>query len=405
MQYSLRSILSIFIFLSTETLQENSNSNQTSPDTIHIAIIASNKAKWLPFTLTLIEEFLYNKQYLTISLHSDHNQVSDNTIEILEKWRARHTNDYKRILTYYNETKVEYRPSWDDVNDNRHERVLKVRQKGLDVARSLDSDYFIYIDADILITEKNFLNFMLETKDYGWVVKAPLIKSSKSYANFWGGQKENGWYERSDNYEMILTQYDEETGNEIKGLYYVPVIHSVIMVKLRHDSSMYLQFYPEMAGYPQNWEKDEVLIMNYNFKAALGDHAVIDNKHIYGYIGLQAEDSTSGDDIQVAHTLSELMIEPPVGIDRIIKSNLPTEQVYPEKLENFGFDMIYCINLKRRPDRRNRMKETFRLHGIGPVMFPGAVDGHKITQEWLDENGIAPLAGFVDPYHKRTLRV
>ena len=49
------------------------------------------------------------------------------------------------------------------------------------------------------------------------------------------------------------------------------------------------------------------------------------------------------------------------------------------------------------------MKRIFELHGIGPVHFPGAVDRHIITQIWLADNGVRPLAGFVDPFHKRTL--
>lgn len=261
----------------------------------------------------------------------------------------------------------------------------------------------MYLDADIFLTESNLLNYLIETKDWDWVIKAPMLKSPRVYSNFWGAQNsETGWYERSNDYEPIYDREDKD-GNPVKGLYYVPVIHSCIFINLMKQQSLKVQFYPEMPNYPYP-DIDEVLIMNYNFQQALeGGHPVIDNRYLYGFISLNLPDDEDDDYYQLQHILSEIMIEQPVGINKIIKPTLPVEHVYPTTLNNFGFDAIYCINLKRRPDRRARMEETFKLYGIGPVIYPGAVDGHKITQEWLDENGIAPLAGFVDPYHGRTL--
>ena len=129
----------------------------------------------------------------------------------------------------------------------------------------------------------------------------------------------------------------------------------------------------------------------------------LDNKRDYGRIANSYDENEMTDYWALAHTLSELIIGPPVGLDMKIEPVLPINQIYPEQTENFGFDEIFCINLKRRPDRREKMFSTFELMGIGPVTYPGAVDGHKITQKWLDDNGIAPLAGFTDPYHGRTL--
>ena len=396
--------LSILFFISTIFLSPISSQNQTSePFSIHLAIIVSNKAQWIPYTFYFLDKINYPKNKISISLHSDHN--FDDTINLLEIWRLKNYNSYASIETYYNHTVPDFELSWED--QARHDRVLELREFGLNIARGKSVDFYAYMDADIFLTEPNIFHYLLETLEWDWIIKAPLLKSPKTHSNFWADQNpETGWYKRNENYEKIYYQVDEDNNNkEVKGLFYVPVIHSFVFVNLRKEESLNLQFWPlvEPEKYPFE-DKDELLVMNYNIRKSLGRDALIDNRYIYGYMPLRYADDSGSDYLVLAHLLSEILIEPPVGIDQIIKPTaLPTSHVYPKHQSLLGFDKIYCINLKRRPDRLNRMVETFKLHGIGPITYPGAVDGHKITQKWLDDNGIAPLAGFIDPFHGRTL--
>ena len=46
---------------------------------------------------------------------------------------------------------------------------------------------------------------------------------------------------------------------------------------------------------------------------------------------------------------------------------------------NDTFDHIYCLNLKRRPDRWNDVKFQFKLHGINAERF-GAIDGKTLRR-------------------------
>jgi len=362
--------------------------------TIHITILASNKAKWLPFTLSLLESQDYPKSRLSIEFFTDHN--SDNTAEVIDLWvsKPETIKNYASINVVNNRSIMRKLPlTWE--HEERHRNVLQIRQNGLENARESKSDFFVYWDADILISNPNMLKKCIDDRnDRDWVVKAPFLQSNSIFSNFWGAQDTStGYYKRSDDYESIYNR-------DIPGVWEVPVVHSLVFINLRKTESNRIQFFPIMPNYPY-WI-DEVVAMSYNFKKA-GVSPVIDTREVYGTIGAPIDELLQDDYVQLSHTLSEVLIESPVGFNLDIIPAVNDDFVYPKKLTDFGFDRIFCINLLRRPDRKAKMEKIFKLHGIGPVEFPGAVDGHKITQEYLDENGIRPLAGFVDPFHKRTL--
>ena len=72
------------------------------------------------------------------------------------------------------------------------------------------------------------------------------------------------------------------------------------------------------------------------------------------------------------------------------------------KKSKLGFDEIFMVNLERRPDRYERMKYNFDQLGIDYKWVP-AMDGRKITEEFLAEAGIKMLPEFSEPYHGRAL--
>ncbi|XP_055957916.1 glycosyltransferase 25 family member [Patella vulgata] len=76
--------------------------------------------------------------------------------------------------------------------------------------------------------------------------------------------------------------------------------------------------------------------------------------------------------------------------------------VPPIPKSKLGFDEIYMVNLLRRPERRERMRNTLYDLGIDAKFFD-AIDGKKLNDTYLDSLGIDMLPGFADPYHGRAL--
>ncbi|KAI8043038.1 hypothetical protein M5D96_004363 [Drosophila gunungcola] len=69
----------------------------------------------------------------------------------------------------------------------------------------------------------------------------------------------------------------------------------------------------------------------------------------------------------------------------------------PEK-SKLSLDRIFMINLKRRPERREKMEQLFEELGIEAEYFPA-----ELTTERLQEMGVRFLPGYEDPYHHRAM--
>lgn len=73
----------------------------------------------------------------------------------------------------------------------------------------------------------------------------------------------------------------------------------------------------------------------------------------------------------------------------------------PEK-DRMDFDKIFMINLRRRPDRRDRMHKCFDEMGLD-VETIDAVDGQELNETFL--KSISFMPDFYDPYHKRPMKL
>merc|ERR1712038_563130 len=96
------------------------------------------------------------------------------------------SRDYADVSVYHNQTVGKTtRLTWND--RERHVAVLKARQRGLDTARRAWADFYMYLDADILLANPQTLKRLVDDRDTrDWIVKAPFLKSSTQYSNFWG---------------------------------------------------------------------------------------------------------------------------------------------------------------------------------------------------------------------------
>uniref|UniRef100_A0A914PXS2 Glycosyl transferase family 25 domain-containing protein n=1 Tax=Panagrolaimus davidi TaxID=227884 RepID=A0A914PXS2_9BILA len=76
------------------------------------------------------------------------------------------------------------------------------------------------------------------------------------------------------------------------------------------------------------------------------------------------------------------------------------EPQYPEP-SKFGFDKIYLINLKRRPERLQKMSNIMKHLGIEFEVFE-AIDGNALTSK--DLANLRFLPGYEDPFSKRPMK-
>jgi collagen beta-1,O-galactosyltransferase len=69
-------------------------------------------------------------------------------------------------------------------------------------------------------------------------VVAPMLRSDGLYSNFWCGMSEDFYYIRTDDYKPIL--YREKIG-----CFQVPMVHSAVLINLRHKASQHLTYIDE----------------------------------------------------------------------------------------------------------------------------------------------------------------
>ncbi|XP_077134903.1 procollagen galactosyltransferase 2 [Ranitomeya variabilis] len=350
-----------------------------------VAIIARNAAHTLPYFLDCIDKLDYPKSRMAIWAGTDHN--IDNTTDVLREW-------LKNVQNLYHY--VEWRPmgepqSYTDEFGPKHwpasrfAHVMKLRQAALRTAKEKWSDFIFYIDVDNFITNPQTLNRLIEENK---TIVAPMLESRTLYSNFWCGMTPQGYYKRTPDY-VLLREWKRQ------GCFAVPMIHSTMLIDLRKEASMNLQFYPPHEDF--TWSFDDIIVFAFSCRHA-GIQMYICNKEHYGYLPVPLKPhQTLDDDIEsFTHVLTDAMIDrPPLEISRYV--HVPPKQ--PDKL---GFDEVFMINLKRRQDRRVRMLRSLYELQIQAKTFD-AVDGKALNESQIKTLNIDVLPGYQDPYSGRTL--
>lgn len=383
---------------------------------IAVPIHAFSKAKVLPFTLSAIEGQDYPKNRIKIYLYfelfhelidlsskSKIDLLQDNpkyarnllTYQTIKSWIEANRHLYKDIILH-----IDYLHDDDDETSDiseegqssywNKERFKKIIQlKTLTLHHAIDNwvDHLFLVDCDVILVNNNTLSSLVDDNQ---PLVAPMLYSLGTYSNFWAGMDEKGYYVRTEDYLPILERYK-------LGLFKVPMIHSCVLIDLRMEQVNALTFNGSMLN---NVPYDDIIAFALSAKYA-GVPMFISNKQIWGYImppidvmslnsldqdliDLQLESSIDGYSFPVAKSLIQF-----------------TDRLSPKK-DKLGMDEIYTINLKRRPERLNRMMERLDLLGVDTKVWP-AVDGKKLSENYLIENNIAIMDGYVDPYHKRPM--
>ncbi|KAM4722102.1 procollagen galactosyltransferase 2 [Rhinophrynus dorsalis] len=350
-----------------------------------IAIIARNAAHTLPYFLNCIDKLDYPKSRIAIWAATDHN--IDNTTAVLREW----LKSVQKLYHY-----VEWRPmaepqSYTDEFGPKHwpasrfAHVMKLRQAALRTAREKWTDYILYVDADNFLTNPQTLNLMLNENK---TIVAPMLESRTLYSNFWCGITPQGYYKRTPDYVLIREW-------KRMGCFPVPMVHSTVLIDLRKEASVNLQFYPPHEDY--TWAYDDIIVFAFSSRQA-GVQMYICNREHYGYLAVPLKPHQSlQDDIEnFIHVQTEAMIDrPPLEPSRYV-------YVPPKHPDKMGFDEIFMINLKRRQDRRVRMLRSLYEQEIQVKIFD-AVDGKALNASQLKAMKIDMVPGYHDPYSGRTL--
>jgi len=360
----------------------------TYPPTVCIVILARNKAHALPNFLAFIDRLNYPKDRISLFLRSDHNV--DNSSHILREWIDNVTPFYHAVNVFLNDTQAGYggEKNTMDWPDERMGFLMRLRQEALDYARSIWSDFILYVDADNLLENSDVLTTLMR---YRKTVVAPMLISLGRYSNWWGDMTEKLYYLRSADYMDILNR-------EKVGLFQVPMVHSTFLVDLRRSESRFLSYRIDREAYKVNpIPYDDIIVFAFNARAN-GIQFWLSNEEPFGkLIGPLSDTYGVQDDKNqyVNMKLESLYEDPPMPVSDYIS-------FIPSVKSKLGFDEIYLINLKRRPDRLKRMQACFEELGIGYKLIE-AVDGKMLTAKYLETLDIKQCANFRDPYSGRDM--
>ena len=347
-----------------------------------IAILIRNKAHLLPHFFKYLEDLDYPKDRISLFIRSDHNE--DDTTAALNIWINK-KHDYHSIdfeIGSEDEKKFPDEKNAADISHLRFKHVMSMKEEGLEKAKDMWADYIWFLDADVFITYKDTLKKMTSIKNM--TVFAPMLKSNGAYSNYWSRMGSDYYYRRTEDYSQILER-------KKVGCFPVPLVHASTFVNLNILASEDLTYFPPNKNVPF----DDMI----SFAVSAKESYICNDKE-YGYIMIPSQEED--DELE---KLINLKLE--------IIADLGTLK-YGEELEKFvpdlpektkvGYDEIYLINLERRWDRFEKMRDSFGLLGID-YKWIKAVDGKvDINDQYLKDNGIKMMPKFVEPFHDRPIK-
>lgn len=360
-------------------------SEETLPPTVVLVISVRNKAHALPNYLGLIDLLAYPKQRISLFVRTDHNV--DNSSGILKEWLDNVENLYNQVNVFLNDTQGGYEgeQNTQDWPDARFHSVMQIKEEAFDFARAIWADFIFFVDADNMLENPDVLTALMKYKK---TIVAPMLLSLGRYSNWWGDMSDDFYYKRSPDYMDILNR-------EKTGLFEVPMVHSTFLVDLRRREGSILSYKRVRETYPGPY--DDIIIFAYNAR----NHGVkmwLSNEAYFGKLTgpLDVVYGIQDDKNQFTNMkLESLFEDPPMPTSKYITGT-------KSKKDKLGFDEIYLINLKRRPDRLQRMMDCFEELGVEPKLV-AAVDGQELTKEYLAALDIKQCANYRDPYSLRDM--
>ncbi|XP_061163842.1 procollagen galactosyltransferase 1-like isoform X2 [Saccostrea echinata] len=354
--------------------------------TVMIAILVRNKAHVLPWFFGHLENLNYPKNRVSIWIRSDHNE--DDTPRILTEWTEVYKDIYHSIDIEIDRSTEEYDDAEGPLHwsEERFDRVISLREEALQSARKVWADYLFMLDADVILENPDTLTLLIDAKQ---PIVAPMLNASvgDTYSNFWGAMDESGYYKRAPGYFDVLER-------KKLGVFQVPMVHSAVLIDMHLLVSDKFT-YNKPPGYegPHN----DIIIFGLNVRDA-GMVMHIMNSEYFGIVMVPLEKHNTLE--QESEHFDYIRLMAIVDRAELIKSRfIKVSDPIPTKL---GFDQIYLINLVRRPIRRERMHNAFKILGI-EARTMDAVDGKQLNTTYLKKLDIEMMEGYADPYHDRPL--
>ncbi|KAF4522609.1 hypothetical protein B566_EDAN003590 [Ephemera danica] len=334
---------------------------ETFLPTVVIAMMVRNKALALPYFLSSLEQLDYPKDRISLWIRSDHNE--DQSLSILRHWLPTVENKYHAVdaeLLTSPPTLFSDESGPTNWSSFRFLHMIRLREEALTHARNTWADYIWMLDSDAFFVNNQTL---LDLVKQDLTISAPMLRSDGLYSNFWCGMSEDFYYIRTEDYKPIL--YRERTG-----CFPVPMVHSAVLINLRHKASGLLTYMDEQIP-DYNGPEDDIITLALGAKH-FGVPMHICNLENYGYLTAPLEEDQSLD-VDETH-LVNIKLEAIVDHDGFpLSSDLSRFVTFPEK-DSAGLDEVFMINLERRPDRRHRMRGCFRELGLLATEV-NAVDG------------------------------
>ena len=250
-----------------EREKEEQSDGDKMGEIITIAILAKNKAIFLPLFLKCIENQTWPKKRTNIYIRSNNN--TDGSIKILEEWLK--NNEKKYNLVYKNYVDVEeniQKYKEREWNNLRFKILGKIRYESVQWALENNSHYFV-IDCD------NFIKPYTIEKIFNTncPIVAPFMKCDaknkeyNKYSNFHSDINETGYYKKTLLYDFIFNQH-------ITGLINVPVVHCGYLIRKE---------YLKKIRYLDNTNRFEYVIFSEVCRMK-NINQYLDNREVYGYI-------------------------------------------------------------------------------------------------------------------------
>ncbi|KAL5966991.1 Glycosyltransferase 25 family member [Taenia solium] len=404
-------ILSLVLSMAESSYNSSPKFPEIEPS-VSIGVLVRNKAHSLPYFLHHLEQLDYPKNRIHLSFRLDN--TIDRSARILKSWVEDVRDLYHAIDLDIDEMNSHpISPNWAK---DHHQHLINLRQASIERAYELNADFFFNLDADAILLNNATLKQLVEassvpSKEYPApiTVIAPMLNCTTSdvFSNFWGDITEEGYYKRSQDYFTLQRRHKE-------GIFPVAMVHTAVLVNLRHTRKERLAFEPLNSGY--TGPIDDIIIFARNAQSQ-GINFYLDNRVFYGYFPLPLDEA----EIPLAYRDSakyllgrEAEIFLHLRLNAIFDDSLPSSFALKSspRLEQFietpepsllGFDQIYLINLERRPDRLGKMSYALREQGVKAKLIR-ATDGRELNPEIIRQWNITQLSGYADPYHKRALK-
>jgi FkbM family methyltransferase len=228
-----------------------------------VAILAKDKAMYLPLFLKCLESQTWPKQRTHLYVRSNDNR--DETIPILERWLSRVRGEYASVhedyssvdsgLTKYGEHE------W---NPHRFRVLSKIREDSVAYAQKLGCHYLV-VDCDNFI-QPNVIETLVELVGAGFQVAGPLLPTEGTRsANFFLEADADGYYKE-------VPYYDSVQRREVRGVLRVDVIHCTYIIEWEVQ---------DWIRYDDDSRRYEFLVFSDLLRKA-GIPQFVDNRRDYG---------------------------------------------------------------------------------------------------------------------------